>query len=211
MKFLTDHFYGFLFWLNGLVGNLGWSVVLFTLLIKIIVLPIDWYSFLQEKRLQKVSAKIKEIFQQYKKEPEKQMLLLSETYKEAKYNPLIYFLAQMIQIPIFLAFFLMLRDLTKEWPQILFLGINLAQPSIFLALMTILLQFLVLQQIPQTQRKFSYLFLGLIALIIFSFPAIFVLYWMTNLILTLLERQIFSFYEKKLMVSSIQEKETDLG
>lgn len=211
MKFLAENFSGFLFWLNSLVDNLGWSVVLFTLLIKIIFLPIDLYLFVQEKKLQKIGVKIKEIFKQHKKEPEKQVLLLNQIYKEAKYNPFVYFLAQIIQIPIFLAFFFMLRNLTKELSQILFFGINLSQPSIFLALLTILLQFLLLQQMPQTQKKFSYLFLGLIALIIFSFPALFALYWMTNLILTLLERQIFSFYEKKLMVNSIQKEKTNIS
>lgn len=211
MKFLTNIFSGFLFWLNGFLDNFGWSVIVFTILIKVIFIPIDWYSFLQEKKLNKVSQKMKEIFQKYKKDPEKQVQILNQIYKEYNYNPFIYFLAQVIQIPIFLSFFFMLKDLTEEFSQILFLGINLSQPSLFLAILTILLQVLFLQQIPASQRKISYLFLIIIALIILNFPAIFTLYWMTNLIITLLEKQIFGVYQKKFVVQSVNEEKFHLG
>jgi len=211
MKFLTNIFSGFLYWLNGFLGDFGLSIIVFTLLIKIVLLPIDWYSFLQEKKFRKISDRFKEIFKNHKNDPEKQVLLLSELYKEANYNPLLYFLAQTISIPIFLAFFFMLRDLTKELTQISFLGIDLLKPSIFLAILTILLQFFTLQQMPQNQRKFSYFLFGLIALIVLSFPAIFTLYWMTNLILTLLERQIFAFYEKKFVTDSVKKEKADFS
>jgi len=211
MKSLTDIFLGFLYWLNKLTQNTGFSIIIFTILVKLILLPLDWYAFNQEKKLNKISKKMKEIMQQFKKEPEKQLLMIAELYKEVNYNPFVYFLAQIIQIPIFLAFFFMLNNLVKEIKEINFLGIDLVKPSLYLALITILLQFLLIQKSSQTQKKIAYIFLGLIALIVLSFPAIFTLYWATNLVLTILERQVFLIYEKKFVTNSIQKEKTDIS
>ena len=39
---MTGYFMMFLNWINGWVGNYGWSIVLFTLIIRLVLLP--WIS-----------------------------------------------------------------------------------------------------------------------------------------------------------------------
>ncbi len=208
MKFLTDTLSGFLHWLNLFTNNFGFSIVIFAFIIKVILFPLDLYNFLQEKKLKSIQEKTKEIFKNIKNDPQQQLEVLSSLYKDLNYHPFLYFFLQFIQIPLFLAIFFMLKNITASLTAEEFLNIKLNQPSLILALTTIILQLIFIQQIPREQRKFSYLFLGLVALIIINFPALFNLYWLTNLLLTFLERQIFSFYEKKFVTQSIDKEKT---
>lgn len=197
MKFLVEAFSGFFYKLNTLTGSFGLSLVIFTFVMKLIFSPIDWYLFVQEKKIKVINQKLKNIFTSLKNNSQQQIEAISSLYRELNYNPFLYFLFQMIQIPIFLAIFFVLKQLTPLFKEELFLGISLSKPSVLLSVATILLQLISLQQVPKEQRKFTYLFIGLIAVVILTFPASFTLYWLTNILLTLLERQIFVFYEKK--------------
>ena len=116
-----------------------------------------------------------------------------QLYKEEKYNPFLTILIQFLPLPIFLGVFFALNFLLKT-PNLdlSFLKIiDLSQRNIFLILVIILFQFLSLNQLPKEQRNFSLIFFGLIILILFQFPALFSLYWLINIILTLLERHFF--------------------
>jgi membrane protein insertase Oxa1/YidC/SpoIIIJ len=118
---------------------------------------------------------------------------LTQLYKEENYNPFFTMFIQFLPLPILFGIFFALNLLLKT-PNLnlFFLGnINLAQRNIFLVLAIILLQILSLKDIPKEQRNFSLILFGLIILVLFQFPALFSLYWLTNLILTLLERKFF--------------------
>ncbi|MER3581416.1 MAG: hypothetical protein C4347_01020, partial [Patescibacteria group bacterium] len=80
--------------------------------------------------------------------------------------------------------------------------IDLSQKNLFLFLLTLLFQFLsiFLIKTPNNQKKFQILFLVLISIIIFNFPSLFMLYWLINTILFLLERKLFEVYNVKISI-----------
>ena len=42
-------------WIYGFVGNYGWAVVLFTLLVRLIVMPFDYKSRVGMRKMQKIA------------------------------------------------------------------------------------------------------------------------------------------------------------
>jgi YidC/Oxa1 family membrane protein insertase len=192
-NFLAQGFLGFIFWLNNFFQDFGLTIIFFTLILKIVLLPIEFLVFLEEEKLKKLRPKIAEALKKYKNDINKQAEILTQLYKEENYNPFFTMFIQFLPLPILFGIFFALNLLLKT-PNLnlFFLGnINLAQRNIFLVLAIILLQILSLKDIPKDQRNFSLILFGLIILVLFQFPALFSLYWLTNLILTLLERKFF--------------------
>ena len=81
-------------WIYGFVGNYGWAVVLFTLLVRLIVMPFD-----QKK---------------YEKDPDKMNKKLQELYREQRVNPLSSCLPMLISLPILFAMFTAMRMVANE-------------------------------------------------------------------------------------------------
>jgi YidC/Oxa1 family membrane protein insertase len=198
--FLAQGFLGFIFWLNKFFQDFGLTIIFFTLILKIVILPIEFLAFLEEEKMKRLRPKINEVFKKYKNDFQKQAEVLTQLYKEENYNPLFTILIQFLPLPIFLGVFFALNLLLKT-PNLdlFFLGsINLAQKNVFLVLAIILFQALSLKNLPKEQRNFSLILFGLIILVLFQFPALFSLYWLTNIILTLLERQFFPKFNQVL-------------
>jgi YidC/Oxa1 family membrane protein insertase len=200
LNFLTQGFLGFIFWLNNFFQDFGLTIIFFTLILKIALSPIEFLVFLEEEKMKRLRPKINEVLKKYKSDFQKQAEVLTQLYKEEKYNPFFALIFQFLPLPIFFGVFFALNLLLKT-PNLnlLFLGnINLTQRNIFLILAIILLQALSLKNLPKEQRNISLIFFGLIVIVLFQFPALFSLYWLTNVILTLLERQFFPKFNQVL-------------
>ncbi len=88
-------------WIYNLIPNYGWDIILFTLLIRVVSLPLDIY---QQKSMAKMSAfqpVIMDIQKKYKNNPEKQQNELAKLQQDFGYNPMAGCL------PMFLNFFVM--------------------------------------------------------------------------------------------------------
>jgi YidC/Oxa1 family membrane protein insertase len=193
LNFLGQGFLGFIFWLNNFFQDFGLTIIFFTLILKIVILPIEFLVFLEEEKIKRLRPKINEVLKKYKNDFQKQAEALTQLYKEENYNPFFTMLIQFLPLPIFFGIFFALNLLLKTPNLNLFFleTINLAQRNVFLVLVIILLQVLSLRNLPKEQRSFSLIFFGLIISVLFQFPAIFSLYWLVNIILTLLEKQFF--------------------
>ncbi|MDD4467147.1 MAG: YidC/Oxa1 family membrane protein insertase [Candidatus Pacebacteria bacterium] len=103
---------------NGLIfiyyyipgGDLGITIILFTLIIKTILYPLGAKAIKSQKSLNKLSPKIKEIQEKYKNDKEKQTKEIMEFYKKEKINPFSGCLPLLIQLPILLALFKIFKD-----------------------------------------------------------------------------------------------------
>ena len=70
------------------VNNYGLSIVVFTLLVRLLLVPLMIKQIRSQKAMQDIQPKIKEIQEKYKNKPEKQQEELMKIYQEAKINPL---------------------------------------------------------------------------------------------------------------------------
>ena len=88
-----------------IVGNYGWSIILFTILLKLILLPLTYKQQITMKKSQKIQGKLKTIQFKYRNNPEKLNQETMALYKSEKMNPLSGCLSGIIQIIIFLSVF----------------------------------------------------------------------------------------------------------
>jgi YidC/Oxa1 family membrane protein insertase len=148
--------FNFLIFIYGVVGNFGLSIIILTLIIKIILGPLNKKSIESQKMMAEMQPKIKEIQKKYK-DKEQQGRELLKLYQETKFNPFSGFFLLFLQIPILFALFRIFQSEINfekisaliypfmSAPQsidYIFLGINLSQPNIFLAFLTAIVQFL---------------------------------------------------------------------
>ena len=92
------------------VQNYGWSIIAFTILVKVILLPLTIKQTKSTKAMQDIQPKLQEIQEKYKNKPEKQQQEIMKLYQEAKINPLAGCLPLLIQMPIIIGLFSVLRN-----------------------------------------------------------------------------------------------------
>ncbi|MGN1032516.1 MAG: YidC/Oxa1 family membrane protein insertase [Intestinibacter sp.] len=94
----------------NIVGDYGWSIVVFTILVRLCLLPLMVKQLKSTKAMQDIQPKMLEIQEKYKNKPEKQQEELMKLYKDAKINPMAGCLPMLIQLPILMGLFALLRD-----------------------------------------------------------------------------------------------------
>jgi YidC/Oxa1 family membrane protein insertase len=103
--FLTKPIFAVLHWLNGIIGNMGWSIIALTLTIKAILFPLAYKSYVsmaRMKELQPEMEKLKESAGDDKQKLQKEIMAL---YKTNKVNPASGCLPILLQIPIFFSLY----------------------------------------------------------------------------------------------------------
>ena len=95
----------------SLVGNYGWAVLIFTLLIRLVLMPLDRKSM---KAMQNVQPKIDELNKKYANDKDKLNQKMADLYKKEKINPLSGCLPMLIQLPILFAMFAVMREVANE-------------------------------------------------------------------------------------------------
>ena len=88
-----------------IVSNYGLSIILLTLLIKIIVLPLTLKQQKAMTKMQRIQPKLQEIQEKYKNDKEKASQETMKLYKEYGVNPMGGCLPLLIQFPILIAFY----------------------------------------------------------------------------------------------------------
>lgn len=95
------------------IGDYGYSIIVFTIITKLLLLPINIKQTESTKRMNEINPKMKEIQEKYKHDKEKMNQKLIELYKEHNYNPASGCLPLIIQMPILLALFYVIREPIK--------------------------------------------------------------------------------------------------
>lgn len=95
------------------LGDYGYAIVVFTILMKILLLPINIKQTASTKKMNEINPKMKEIQAKYKNDKEKMNQKLMELYKENNYNPASGCLPALIQLPVIIALFRVLQQPTK--------------------------------------------------------------------------------------------------
>jgi YidC/Oxa1 family membrane protein insertase len=100
----------FLKWLNGYVHNYGWSLIILTILLRLVFLYPNHKSFQSMKVMQKIQPRMAEIREKYKEDKEGMNRELMSLYRTFKVNPLGGCLPMVLQLPVFLALYNLLSS-----------------------------------------------------------------------------------------------------
>jgi YidC/Oxa1 family membrane protein insertase len=96
-------------WIYQVVGNFGVSIIILTLLIRIVLLPLGIKQIKSMGAMQAIQPKIKEIQKKYKGNKQKTQEETMKLYKEAGVNPLGGCLPLLLQFPILIAMYAVIR------------------------------------------------------------------------------------------------------
>jgi len=100
-SFLADGLNEFFNWINSLVKNFGLTIIIFTIIVRLILYPFYHAQTKQMIQMRKLQPAVEAIKKKYK-EPQKQQEELMKLYKENKINPSNGCLMLLIQFPIFM-------------------------------------------------------------------------------------------------------------
>ncbi|HET9460547.1 MAG TPA: membrane protein insertase YidC [Gaiellaceae bacterium] len=104
-----------LVWLHETVGlTWAWSIVALVVIVRMLIVPVAIRQIHSMQSLQVHAPEMKAIQQKYKADRQKQSEELMKFYKENKINPYASCLPIVLQIPIFIGLFFVLRDFEKE-------------------------------------------------------------------------------------------------
>jgi YidC/Oxa1 family membrane protein insertase len=101
-------------WLNGYVANYGWSIIILTILINILMFPLRHKSVVSMRRMQELQPQIKAIQDRYAKlkatDPERQKMNteLMALYREKGVNPASGCVPMLLTMPVLFAFYSLL-------------------------------------------------------------------------------------------------------
>src|SRR5690554_270045 len=187
---------------DTLGASWGWSIILLTILIKIVLFPTSISQIKSMEGMKKITPLIKEIQEKYKKNPEEQQRRVMEVYKQNKVNPLGSCLPMLIQLPFLYALFALLNNPDKfhiDLANEIFLGLNLTQNK-YLALAAISGATTFFQSKlttpstgqESTQNTFLYIMPVFLGYITYSLKAGVGLYWVASNVIQIIQQVIIT-------------------
>ncbi|MFA4901206.1 MAG: membrane protein insertase YidC [Desulfobaccales bacterium] len=103
--FVGKPFLTFLNWLNSYTHNYGWTIVIFTILLRIVFWYPNHKSYKSMKDMQKLQPKVAKIREKYKDDKEAMNKELMGLYRTFKVNPMAGCLPMVLQLPVFIALY----------------------------------------------------------------------------------------------------------
>ncbi|MFB9246073.1 membrane protein insertase YidC [Massilia antarctica] len=202
--------YGFLtiiarpiFWvmdhIHDLLGNWGWTIIAFTILIKLLFFPLSAAGYKSMARIKVVTPKMQAIREKYKGDPAKMNQATMELYKTEKINPLGGCLPIMVQMPVFISLYWVLQA-SAEMRGAPWVGwitdLTAPDPFFILPVLYAISMFITTKLNPAPadpmQAKMM-LFMPLAFSVMFLFfPSGLVLYWVVNNILSIAQQWVIT-------------------
>lgn len=177
------------------VGNWGWSIVLVTLLIKIVFYKLSETSYRSMAKMRRLTPRLLAIKERFGDDRQKMSLATMELYKKEKVSPMSGCLPMVVQIPFFIALYYVLIESVelRQAPFILWIkDLSVQDPYFVLPILMGISMFLQQRLNPPPtdpmQAKIMLFLPVLLTLFFIAFPAGLVLYWLVNNCLSALQQ-----------------------
>jgi len=244
-----------LFFIYGIIPghDFGLSIILLTVLIRLVLWPLANKQLHSQKKMQSLQGDIAKVREKAAGDKQKESAMLMELYKEKEVNPFSACLPTLLQFPILIAMFVVFQKATgsiggveqllyspvKNLAYIqqvisgqipfntdLFGLINMAKPSIALAIIAGITQFIQVKMITPNKQKtnakdpqaqmtslMNYTFPALTVFIAWSLPAALPTYWITTNLVAIFQqwlvmRKEVDEMEEMDVVKIVRKKET---
>jgi len=197
LKPIEDVLTSLLEWFHGTAGlPWAWSIVALVVLVRIVLVPVTVRQIHSMQNLQAHAPEMKEIQKRWKHDKQRQNEELMKFYRENKINPASSCLPIVLQIPIFISLFYVLKDFEKEifpsYPgsSLEFLGlVDITQPTIegwgpALLVVYVASQLTSSYYMAASMQKAQKILLMVLPIVfipfILQFPSGLMIYWMTT-------------------------------
>ncbi|MBA3536744.1 MAG: membrane protein insertase YidC [Tatlockia sp.] len=193
--FLSSLLFSLMKAINSVIGNWGWSIVLVTVLIKLVFYRLSASSYKSMAGMRKLQPKLQALRERHGDDKAKMSQATMELYRQEKVNPLGGCLPIIIQIPVFIALYWVLLESVelRQAPFIFWIkDLALADPYHVLPIImgaTMLIQQRLNPAPPDPMQAKIMMFLPILFTGLFwNFPAGLVLYWIVNNTLSILQQ-----------------------
>ncbi len=188
-----------IFWLlhkiHGIVGNWGWSIIILTIIIKLLFFPLSAASYRSMASMRKLAPRLQSIKERYADDKEGYQRAMMDLYKKEKINPLGGCLPILVQIPVFIALYWVLLE-SVELRQAPWIGwikdLSIKDPYFVLPIImgaTMFAQYKLNPQPPDPVQAKIMLYMPFVFTVFFLFfPSGLVLYWVVNNVLSIAQQ-----------------------
>lgn len=188
-----------IFWLlkmiNSFVQNWGWSIVIITILIKLLFYKLSATSYRSMGNMRKLQPKMEALKSRYGEDKQGYSKAVMELYKKEKVNPLGGCLPILIQIPVFIAlYYVLLGSVELRQAPFIFWITDLSAKDPYYVLPVLMGISMFIQQKlnpapadPMQAKVFMFMPVIFTALFL-NFPAGLVLYWLVNNLLSIVQQ-----------------------
>jgi len=174
-------------WLHGFLGNWGWTIVVLTLLIKLVFYPLSAASYRSMAKMKQVTPRLQALREKFGDDRVKLNQAMMEMYRTEKINPLGGCLPMLVQIPVFIALYWVLLGSVemRGAPWILWINdLSARDPWFILPAIMMATMFLQIKLNPTPPDPMQARIMMIMPLVfggmMFFFPAGLVLYWCVN-------------------------------
>lgn len=220
MSVIAEPLGGLLWFLYDKIGNYGITLIVFTLLVRALLFPLYASQIKNSIKTKEFQPKIQALQKKYANDKETLNMKMMELYKEEKFNPMQGCFPMLIQMPIILALFVLLRNPLRFMTNpAMIMGVHeaflwvpdLSQPDpwifpILAGIATFISFNLTQANAPQTDvggtnqmmKMMKYFFPVMIVWMGRSFPAGLTMYWFFGTLVMIVQTLITSKWRKKL-------------
>jgi YidC/Oxa1 family membrane protein insertase len=199
LVFLAKPMFWILEQIHDLVGNWGWTIIIFTVLIKLAFYKLSETSYRSMANLRKLTPRIQALKDRYGDDKQRMQQAMMEMYKKEKINPLGGCLPMLVQIPFFIALYWVLLESVelRQAPWILWIDdLSVKDPYFVLPLIMGISMF-VQQKLnpppPDPMQAKILLMLPVVFTVMFAFfPSGLVLYWVVNNLLSIAQQWVIT-------------------
>ena len=107
--FLTKPFFYILEFLYNFIGNMGWAIIVFAALLRLVMYPVASKSYESMSKMKKIQPKVQELQEKFKDDKVRLQQETMALYRKEKVNPAAGCLPLVIQIPVFFSLYKVLN------------------------------------------------------------------------------------------------------
>lgn len=207
--------------IHKVVPNWGLTIIIVTIIIKLILWPLTAVQVRSSKRMATIQAPLKALKEKYKNNPQKLQMETMKLFKANKVNPAAGCLPLLVQLPIFLGLYFMLRTSSELrfasflWIQDLSVPDTVAFiagfPINILPLLMAASMFFQMKMTPSpmtdnAQKKIFQLMPFIFLVFCYNFPSGLVLYWTVQNLLTIVQQLITNRMKDPVLTVPVEEE-----
>ena len=182
-------------YINDYTHNYGVTIILLTIIIKVLFIPLQYKSYTSMKKMQGIQPKVAAVQEKFKDDRDRLNKELIKLYRDHKVNPVGGCLPMLLQMPVFVSLFNILYmtiDLRQAPLGLWITDLSLQDPYYILPII-MGISMMVMQKIQPTtmdptQAKMMLMLPVAMTFLFVNFPAGLVLYWLTNNVLSIVQQ-----------------------
>ena len=182
-------------YINDYTHNYGLTIILLTVIIKLLFVPLQYKSYTSMKQMQGIQPRVAALQEKFKDDRERLNKELIKLYRDHKVNPVGGCLPMVLQMPVFVSLFNILYmtiDLRQAPLGLWITDLSVQDPyyilPIIMGISMVVMQKIQPTTMDPTQAKVMLMLPALMTFLFINFPAGLVLYWLTNNVLTIVQQ-----------------------